>query len=450
MKEYAQPDQQQVAKLESFADSVVWGGLQFKDGEHKYGVRKSLFYYQPDQMPPGTYDPSLDWHSWTSWNKEASENVDRSYNYPHVVALYWSLYRIARDHQGLATHHDWRWYLDQAYETSMAMQRFAPYLSQFGQMEGDIFVALVDDLRREGETEEADKLEAMMRNRADQWRKQAFPFGSEMPWDSTGQEEVYAWTRRFGFDDKAQVTLDAILGYMPAIPSWGYNGSARRYWDFLYGGKYPRIERQLHHYGSGLNAIPVLDAYRRHPDDLYLLRIGYGGAMGSIAGIDQDGSSSAAFHSYPDRMDWDPYSGDYGPNFFGHVWNSATYLVHDADFGWLGFGGNIHEKSGVITIEPRDSMRQRVYLAPLGLWLQLDAGTFRSVRLDEGSHKVQLELSPADDVTPTALLRIDQPAVIAGVGKMLPKGAFSQERGGYIIPLGKNNTTIELDNNLSQ
>ena len=36
-----------------------------------------------------------------------------------------------------------------------------------------------------------------------------------------------------------------------------------------------RYERQLHHYGSGLNAIPALAQYRQQPDDLHLLRIGY-------------------------------------------------------------------------------------------------------------------------------------------------------------------------------
>ena len=85
-----------------------------------------------------------------------------------------------------------------------------------------------------------------------------FAFGSEMPWDSTGQEEVYGWSRYFHYDYKAEETLNAILAYDPTIPSWGYNGSARRYWDFIYGAdpKYSGIERQLHHYGSGINAIP--------------------------------------------------------------------------------------------------------------------------------------------------------------------------------------------------
>jgi hypothetical protein len=200
----------------------------------------------------------------------------------------------------------------------------------------------------------------------------------------------------------------------------------------------------LHHYGSGINAIPVLDAYRRHPDDLYLLRVGYGGVMGSITGIDEQGFGSAAFHSYPDRMVFDPYTGDYGPNFFGHVWNAAAYLVHDKEFGWQGFGGNVHQDAEVITIEPRDTMRQRVYLAPLGLWLQLDAGTFRAVHFDFATHAVKIDLDPADANTAAALLRIEQPATIAGVGTMRLSKTYTRERGGDVIPLGKSIVTIDL------
>jgi hypothetical protein len=444
MKEYGRPQKQQVEQLEAFVDDVIWGGIQFKDESRKFGVRKSLFYYQPDKLPAGYYHKDLDWSSWESWNREASEDLGRSYNYPHVVAAYWALYRLARDHEGLITRHDWQWYLTQAYETSMAMTRFAPDLARFGQMEGDIFVAVLDDLRREGMTTEGSKLEEAMRARAGVWQKQAYPFGSEMPWDSTGQEEVYAWTKRFGMDEKAQVTLDAITGYMPAIPSWGYNGSARRYWDFLYGGKYERLERQLHHYGSGINAIPVLEAYRRNPEDLYLLRIGYGGTMGAISGIDQDGFASAAFHSYPDKMAFDPYTGDYGPNFFGHAWTTGTYVVKDAEFGWLAFGGNLSVEGKTIAVEPRDSFRQRVYLAPLGLWLTLDSGQFERVTLDEAAGTVEVRFAPGDQYTLTALLRIEQGAHVNGKGAIAPSEKLAMLRGAWVVQLDATSVVVHL------
>ena len=444
MKEFGEPNKEELAKYQQFVDGVLWGGIQYKYGPEKYGVRKSLFYYQPNELPWGYYRSDLDWSSWTSWNKKASEAVDRSFNYPHVAAAYWVLYRLARDHQGLVTDHPWQWYLNHAYETSIAMTNDAPGLARFGQMEGDIFLKIMTDLRREGMTTQADDLEARMRARADRWKEEAYPFGSEMPWDSTGQEEVYAWMKYFGYQAKADVTLNAILGYDPTIPNWGYNGSARRYWDFIYAAKDQRLERQLHHYGSGINAIPLLAAYREHPDDFYLLRVGYGGTMGALTDIDQQGFASAAFHAFPDMLKFDPYSGDYGPNFFGHALNTATYIVDHPEFGWLAFGGNIKAQGNTIKVTPLDSFRMRVYAASLGLWLTLDAGKFDAVEINSKSGAVRVGLAPATEFTPTAFLRVEQPAKIKGVGAYQLDKSFKLERGAYVVPLHKGTTWVEL------
>ncbi|WP_263419838.1 DUF5695 domain-containing protein [Terriglobus albidus] len=409
MKEAIAPDPEEVRKLEAFVNQTVWGHLQESEGPQKFGIHKSLFYYQPDEMPTGYYDASMNWGTWTSWNRKDAADIGRSFNYPHVVAAYWSLYRIARNSSGLTAKQDWKWYLDHAYETTMAMRSHAPYYTQFGQMEGTIFTLLLHDLKMEGWKEQAATLEGWMRERAQQWNGEPYPFGSEMPWDSTGQEEVYAWTRYFGFKEKADLTLNAILAYTPVVPSWGYNGSARRYWDFLYGGKYPRIERQLHHYGSGLNAIPLLSEYRAHPNDLYLLRAGYGGVMGPLANIDEKGFGSAAFHSYPDRMQYDPYTGDYGPNFLGHVLNTGAYLVQDPVLGWLAFGGNLAVNGNAVRLTVLDSARQRVYLAPTGQWLTLDGGAFTAVEYDTSTHQVTVHLAPATAYVKEVKLHISSP-----------------------------------------
>jgi len=444
MKELGQPKKDEIEKYEQFVDQVLWGGLQTKDGVGQYGVRKSLFYYEPDKLPPNYYRSDQNWKSWTSWNQKQSEALDRSFNYPHVAAAYWVLYRLARNNPGLVTNHPWEWYLDHAYETIMAMMKDAPYYTRFGQMEGDVFVDILQDLKREGLTANATVLEASMRGRAERWSKEAYPFGSEMPWDSTGQEEVYAWTKYFGYQDKAEVTLDAILGYDPTIPSWGYNGSARRYWDFLYGGKYKRLERQLHHYGSGINAIPLLAEYRDHPDDLYLLRVGYGGTMGELSNIDQEGFASAAFHSFPDKLAFDPYTGDYGSGFFGHAFNTATYLTNDSQLGWLAFGGNVEKKGGSVSVTVLDSFRNRLYIAPVGLWLTLDAGKFERAEFDPETRSVKLILSGATEFTPEARLRVEQPAKIAGVGKYAPTHTLKQERGAYVVPLRQGASEVVL------
>ena len=314
-----------------------------------------------------------------------------------------------------------------------------------GLMEGDIFVLILKDLKREGWTDKASEVERDMKERAEVWKSRAYPFGSEMAWDSTGQEEVYAWTKYFGYDDKSEVSLDSILGYMPLVPNWGYNGDARRYWDFYYGAAPGgQLERQIHHYGSGINSIPVLAAYRERPDDFYLLRLGYAGTMAPLSNIDPDGFAAAAFHSSPSLMRWDTYSGDYGPNFFGHALNTATYIIDHPEFGWLAFGGNAKSSGNKVTVQPLDSFRRRIYIAPVGLWLTLDAGKFEGVEYNAKTHAVRLELSPQTRFTPQARLRIEQPAKISGIGTYHPRETFVNERDAFTIPLKAKSTWVEL------
>jgi hypothetical protein len=452
MKAYGQPKKEEVDKLAEFVDKVVWGRLQYSEGERMYGVKKSLFFYDPKVLPDYKYQDG-NWTSWTSWNKEAADAVNRAYDYPHVVAAYWTMYRLARNHPGLVTAQKWEWYLDKAFNTVKFMTggfqqpgaRGGVGYVNVGLMNGGIFLMLLEDLKRESWTAQATYLEGAMKNRADRWQADAYPFGSEMAWDSTGQEEIYAWTSYFGYHDKALVSLSSILGYMPTVPHWGYNGNARRYWDFFYGAAPGgTTERQIHHYGSGLNAIPALSHYRRHPDDFYLLRIGYAGANGALSNIDQEGFPSAAFHSFPQNLRWDTYTGDYGPNFFGHSVNAGTYVVNHPDYGWQAFGGNLTSSATDVTVRTLDSFRRRIFVAPLGLYLTLDRGQFESVSINPATGAVRVTLAPADTFTPSALLQIEQPAAIKGVGTYRTVRTFTAERGGVVIPLGNTTTVVEL------
>jgi hypothetical protein len=450
MKEFVEPKPSEVAKFERFIDEVLWGRLQYSDGTNKYGVRKSLFYYAPTEFPNYSYEKSFNWTTWASWKKEQAESIGRGYNYPHVVAAYWAMYRLARNNENLVKNHPWQWYLEQAFQTTKFAfgkktdgSRRVEYVD-LGLMEGSVFLAVLQDLKREGLREKAAEIESLMKQRADVWSREEYPFGSEMAWDSTGQEEVYAWCKYFGYDDKALVSLNSIIGYTPTVPHWGYNGNARRYWDFLYGGKLRRIERQIHHYGSGLNAIPVLSYYREHPEDFYLLRVGYGGATGALSNIDREGFASAAFHTFPDTLRWDAYSGDYGPNFFGYAMNSASYIINHGEFGWLAFGGNVGTKGDWVKVVPLDSLRQRIYIAPFGLWLNLDAGRFVEIVINQRRKAVLIGFAPKNAFVKEARLRIEQPAKINGIGVFQPTKNLQFEREAFSIPLEKWTKWLEI------
>jgi len=437
MKQVVLPEKDEVKKLEDFVNQTIWGGIQYSEGEKKYGVRKSLFYYEPDSMPEGTYSKDVRWGRYggfPSWSRKEAESVGRSYNYPHVAAAHWAMYRLARYHQGLVDQRDWQWYLENAAQTTLAMLEQAPAYVMHGQMEGTIFIMVLNDLKAEGLTDLARQLELSMKVRFYHWDTLSYPFGSEMPWDSTGQEEVYMWSKYFGYHRNALITLNAILAYMPTVPHWAYNGNARRIWDFLYGGKLSRFERMIHHYGSALNAIPVLHHYRENPADIYLLRVGYGGLLGAISNITQDGFAPCAFHSFPQTLANDGISGDYGTGFLGYAINTSSYLVKHEVFGWLSFGGNVFNEGEWVNMDLTTAARNRVFIAPVGLWLTLDAGMFKRISYHATSGEVKIVLDKASVTTPNAYLHIEKTNRENAIAYSLP-GSFKTTRGAYEIPL---------------
>ncbi|KAM0319686.1 hypothetical protein ACHAPQ_010225 [Fusarium lateritium] len=428
LKQVVQPDAEEIAKLDEFVQTTIWGRLQVED----YGVRKSLFFYEPSEVDY-PYSKDIDWGSWTSWDKKTASSLDRAYNYVHVTVAYWSMYRVARSYPELVSK-PWTWYLSQAQKTIIRMTQKDVAYSDVGLMGETVFGEVLADLKREGNNTAADAVESAMKKRAELWHSQKIPYGSEMAWDSTGQEGVYYWTRHFGFDDSVQKTIDSVLGYMPNVPHWGWNGNARRYWDFIYGGKLKRIERQIHHYGSGLNSQVLLSAFRDNPSDSYLLRVGYAGSSAPLTNINQDGFPGAAFHSYPDTLKWDGITGDYGGGFIGTVLNSGTYVADDKELGVVAFGGLLSKEGDKYTVKPRDAVRKRVFIGPLKLLVTVDVGSIQEFTFDTAQNAVQVTLSQVKGAPQASKAAIWVESTGAEKWTVKTKGA-SEGRGGWIVSL---------------
>ncbi|KAF8644248.1 hypothetical protein AX16_008603 [Volvariella volvacea WC 439] len=446
MKQYVQPNAAEVTKLEQFMNQVLWGSIQNTDGT----VKKSVYFYQPSLVPSYQYPSSINWGNWWSWNQAGSYATDRAYDYIHVAAAHWAFYRVARNYPSLVRTRDWRWYLNQAVLTVSAMTGGRVGYVNVGLMGETVLRLLLDDLKREGLSANATLVESRMRTRWTAWSRTRYPFGSEMAWDSTGQEGVYAWSRYFNDSTTSTNALNSILAYQPLIPHWGYNGNARRYWDNVYGGKLQRIERQIHHYGSGLNALPLITAYESNPTDIFLLRLGFGGLSGPLSNIDQAGFASASFHSFADTMKWDGYSGDYGPNFSGHSMGMGTFIINHPDFGWQALGGNVIATSPSVQVQVRDSIRRRVFIAPIGTLLTLDAGAFSLVSYNPNNRNVEITITAAAEgasnaaTAPNGRLIIERTATISGVTLLRPSTTLSTDAGAYVVPFTSGTGRVTL------
>jgi hypothetical protein len=154
-----------------------------------------------------------------------------------------------------------------------------------------------------------------------------------------------------------------------------------------------------------------------------------------------------AFHAFPDLLRPDALSGDDGPNLFGHAWNTATYVVHHPEFGWLAFGGKVRVEGQTVKVTPLDSFRMRAYLASAGLWLTLDSGQFEALELNTKTGAIRVGLAPATQYLHAARLRIERPAKTAGLPAYHPTKSWNQERGAYVIPVGTETTWVDLIQN---
>lgn len=88
---------------------------------------------------------------------------------------------------------------------------------------------------------------------------QLYRFGSEMAWDSTGQEGVYAWSTYFNNSATALNVINSIIAYEPTVPHWGYNGNARRYWCATHDSK--SLSRCSYPHDQGQRIRREADAY---------------------------------------------------------------------------------------------------------------------------------------------------------------------------------------------
>ena len=183
----------------------------------------------------------------------------------------------------------------------------------------------------------------------------------------------------------ASSALNQILSYTPLVPNWAWHGSAYGMGDFGNNGFYRfdgGTERVLQH-RSGLNSIPPRGVPRQRVRPLPAAprRRLIGGVL---TNIDSEGGANAmAFHSDPANLFFDPASGDWGLALYGHTHNTASFLVHHDDLGWLCYFCDVDVASaGGLTVTPRDSYRRRVFLASFGVLITSDAGVLQRVIWD--------------------------------------------------------------------
>ena len=187
------------------------------------------------------------------------------------------------------------------------------------------------------------------------------------------------------------------------------------------------------------------------PSDTYLLRVGFGGVTGPTTNIRQDGFASASFHSFEDTLEWDGYSGDYGPNFVGVSIGTTAVLVDmgEEGFGWQAFGGVVTSSEGSVEVEVKDAVRRRIFVAPIGQLLELDAGVFTTLSYDASARSVTVGIAASSGTSGAAdaemgRLLVRQTADVEGVGALSPTGSLEVDAGAWSVPFEGGKASVVL------
>lgn len=169
---------------------------------------------------------------------------------------------------------------------------------------------------------------------------------------------------------------------------------------------------------------------------------------GPLSNIHDDGFAAASFHSFPEHLAWDGYSGDYGPNHVGLVLGTAAYLAQDDDFGGLvAYGGVLSSNAssgGAVTLSPRDAARKRVFVGPLGLMVEVDAGAIESVAYTPGQSSLVVTLGQLDDVPETNQTVMWLSREDSDAGYKVTGTGVVEARLGWQIPLGSDPVTVDV------
>ncbi|WP_083901190.1 DUF5695 domain-containing protein [Azospirillum sp. B4] len=456
------PVQAEVSALDYYVEHFVWGGLQRtteeEDSYALYGIPD--WKKNRDSADPG---PKGRKHYW------------RPYDYPHIIAMYLGLYRVATRHPAITTRLDAATYLERAFGTARALFTIPMKIAEWSAYETGFYnevviPELIDALDAAGESAKAAELRGHWVRKVDFFvNGKPDLFGSEYPFDSTGFESTQAMAR-YALDHAGQ----------PGFPVTS-RAAAKRFADAqIAANLFCRgvIEPTYYYLGSDYRAAggdaftltymaqmggwALLDHALNDADDPRpLLRLAWTSYLSAWALVNSGTAESGHGYWYPGAANDGASGGGFEPSSHGTTWlgqphhrgswyyssesdlgfcgalrMAATLVSDDPVFGRFCFGGTLTEEGGWLRITPRDGVRRRLHA-------RLQHARLARQRLDL---EVQgARFAPSDSIAwhPTdARLRLTldgeaqrQPPSLRLRG--LPKGRYRVTGGGVLMVTGE-------------
>ena len=380
------PDKKEIESLEYHIEHFVWGGLQRTGDEHpyEYGV-----YGTPNWYINRHQDLRL---TQTEY-KTGTMRVWRTYDYPHVVMLWWEMYKIARDYPSLSSLEDAGEYLDRAYNTARVYFEYPDALLgdyyetfKWGAYNELVIPEIIDELEALGKTAQADTLRVNWEKKVDYFlHGDRYPYRSEYAADRTAFESTYALAKyavQHGIDPEA--TADFMD--RQNLANLACRGVLENQWFLLGSDFFRSSDWSLMTYMARMGGSSLLDyGIRYAPDPYDWIRIGYNSYLGQF-GLMNAGDEESGYGFWQPGKEKDGALGmSYAPLKYGSAWigtqeprgpwrycgegdlgmcaitrSAATVFVTDPLFGPLAYGGSLSE-DGPFRIVPDDGVNRRFF-----------------------------------------------------------------------------------------
>ncbi len=388
------PVQAEIDALEYHIENYIWGGMQYTDTEaYPYGIIG---------VPTWEYNRENDpTHYW------------RVFDYPHIVMMYYHMYEIAKYYPDMVNYLDADGYLNRAYQTAL---KYFQVADGWGYIVGTynevVYVDLIESLREEGWTSQADALQAEWDEKVKYFIfDKEYPYGSEYAMDSTAFESTHAlvkWAIENGLEpdaehpeiDQSRIEefmhnqMKANLAVRGCIePSFYTYGSDYRVWGQA---------RYTLSYMSQMGGWAVLDyAFNWADDPIDYIRLGYGSYLSSWALMNTD-PTGANQYWYPsanndgaigwafkpekngpiwlqernqDRGIW-YYNGEIDLGLCGALRMAKSVVADDPIFGLFGFGCEVDHAGTDYEVILKDGLREWLVMNNLGIELHLNRDAF--------------------------------------------------------------------------
>ncbi len=386
-KESVYPVQSEVSALDLYITNFVWppgptGGMQRKTNEtYPYGV------YGID--------------NWYELRQSDTLSLGRTYDYPHLVDMWLSMYKVTRYNPQITTAWAATNYLEAAWGTAMALYTVAGAgPSTPGLMSEVVFPDLLDALHTEGMTNQEAQLRPYWESKV-AFYATGNPnlFGSEYGFDSTGFEATEAFAKYAITHAGSDATMGSANRslFLQETKNFMFTEVTANMFDRGF------LETAYYHYGSDFRAGGsdnyclsymtqmggwglldyALNYATNFPD---YLRLGYGSFLAGWAvmntgtpasdygfwyhGSNNDGACGGGYEPQAYIETWlgQPthrgpwyYSSEQNLGFCGAVRSAATVLADDPIFGRFCFGGAMQTNGNMTQIVPLDGIRRRFH-----------------------------------------------------------------------------------------